>query len=434
MKRERFEELLSDKLQDFSVAPPEGLFDRISASLEEIPAAPAPVVRRRIPTWRYVSAAAALMIVVGTAWIVVEHSAEESKALLAPTTLAERTPQVAPPVKHTPQTEQTTTTEQTATEQNNITDRLRALFVEEAIAQEELLAQAENPIESTSLQESIATQPTEAQLADNTTTHIEGPQLEDAPRAKRQAGQGGDPDEAWRRMMAEQRAAERRGGGGLVASLYGGNNGSMGIGSLNHRGVASLMNNNMMVSEATDNLFSAIPQRAPQEAKLKHSMPISIGVGLSVPLTNRLSVETGLEYNYLHSSSSNEQAMSTYAKKRHLHYVGIPVSVNYNIINSNSFNLYSRAGMTIEKGVAGRDVVLMDGKEISSTDIEIKGIQPSVDLSLGAMFSIDNIGLYVEPGLEYYFETASQPASYRTENPVGFSLKVGLKYLFGKDK
>ena len=90
--------------------------------------------------------------------------------------------------------------------------------------------------------------------------------------------------------------------------------------------------------------------------------------------------------------------------------------------------------MTIEKGVAGRDVVLMDGKEISSTDIEIKGIQPAVDLSLGAMFSIDNIGLYVEPGLEYYFETASQPASYRTENPVGFSLKVGLKYLFGKDK
>ncbi|MBO7188454.1 MAG: hypothetical protein J6V31_02565, partial [Tidjanibacter sp.] len=66
MKRERFEELLSDKLQEFSVAPPEGLFDRISASLDEIPAAaPAPVVRRRIPMWRYASAAAAVLLAIG---------------------------------------------------------------------------------------------------------------------------------------------------------------------------------------------------------------------------------------------------------------------------------------------------------------------------------------------------------------------------------
>ena len=435
MRKERFEELLSDKLHDLSVAPPDGLFDRISASLEEIPvAAPKQVVRRRIPSWRYASAAAALLLVVGISWMVIDHNAEESKALLATTSPSQaqhHSEPIAPPTKQSAHEATIATT--TATEQDKITDRLRALFVEEAIAQEEQLAQLENPFKSTPLQQLLAAQPTEADQADNSkTTEIEGPQLADAPRAKRKANQG-DPDEMWRRMAVEQHAAEQR-GGGLVASLYGGNSGSMGTGTLRQRGIASLLNNNMMVTESTDGVFSAISLRAPQEAKLKHSMPLSFGVGVSLPLNDRLAIESGVVYNYLHSSSSAEQAMSTYGKVRNLHYLGIPMGISYNIIDRNAFDLYAKAGATIERGVSGNDLVMMDGEEMSRTEIDFTGIQPSVDLSLGAMFTSGNIGVYVEPGLAYYIPTASQPASYRTENPVSFSMKVGLKFLFGREK
>lgn len=432
MRRERFEELLSDKLQDLSVAPPEGLFDRISASLDEMPAvAPAPVAPRRLPMWRYASAAAAVLLAIGISWLAIDHTTEEQQSLLATTTPVERTISVAPPAKEAPAKEATTTTPITQ-QSEQITDRLRALFVEEAIAQEEQLAQLENLTEDLEPQSLLAAQHTEAEQSTNTLPKtVEGPELQDAPRSHKRLHSTDDASEPWRRMMAEQRAAERRNEGRVVASLYGGNNGSMGLGKLRSNGVASLLQTDMLVSETLDGVLLAQSSRAPQQAKLKHDVPISLGAGVSIPIGNRIAIETGLAYNYLHSSSSTEQTMSTYDKERHLHYVGIPVGISYTIINKPSFNLYSRSGITIEKGVSGRDVVVMDGKEVSSTDIEFKGIQPSVDLSIGAMFNVGNIGLYAEPGLAYYFETASQPASYRTENPVGFSFKMGLKYLFG---
>ena len=238
MKRERFEELLSDKLQEFSVAPPEGLFDRISASLDEIPAAaPAPVVRRRIPMWRYASAAAAVLLAIGISWLTIERTSEEPQALLATTQPTQPT-LAAPPAK----VAEVATAQPLATEQESITDRLRTLFFEEIA--EEQLAQIEIPTEGITPQELLADQTDESEKADNTKPQIEGPQLEDAPRSKRRADQGDEATEAWRRAMAEQYAAERR--GGVVASLYGGNGGVMGSGSLNERGLASLLSNNMI--------------------------------------------------------------------------------------------------------------------------------------------------------------------------------------------
>ena len=426
MKRERFEELLSDKLQEFSVAPPEGLFDRISASLDEIPAAaPAPVVRRRIPMWRYASAAAAVLLAIGISWLTIERTSEEPQALLATTQPTQPT-LAAPPAK----VAEVATAQPLATEQESITDRLRTLFFEEIA--EEQLAQIEIPTEGITPQELLADQTDESELADNTKPQIEGPQLEDAPRSKRRAEQGDEATEAWRRAMAEQYAAERR--GGVVASLYGGNGGVMGSGSLNERGLASLLSNNMMVNEVVDELLMSQSFRVPQEAKLKHSMPASVGVGVSLPLTNKLAFETGVVYNYLHSASNQEQAMSTYSKERHLHYIGIPVGLSYNILDRNAFDLYAHSSFMLERGVSGRDFVLMDGVKTMETKIEYEGFQPSVDLSVGAMFTVGNIGLYAQPGLSYYFGTASQPANYRTENPISLSLRVGMKFLFGEGR
>ncbi|MBO5902483.1 MAG: outer membrane beta-barrel protein [Tidjanibacter sp.] len=425
MKRERFEELLSDKLQEFSVTPPEGLFDRISASLDEIPAAaPVPVVRRRIPMWRYASAAAAVLLAIGISWVAIEHISEEPKAILA-TTQPVQPALAVPPAK----VAEATTIQTTATEQESITDRLRTLFYEE-IAEENEIAQLDILANGITPQTLLAYQ--QPENADTTKPQIEGPALEDAPRAKRKASQGDDVTEAWRRAMAEQYASECN--GGIVASLYGGNGGVMGSGSLNERGLASLVSSNMMVNEVVDDILIAQPFRAPQEAKLKHSMPLSMGIGLSLPINNKLAFETGVVYNYLHSASNQEQTMSTYSKERHLHYIGIPVGLSYNLFSRNAFDLYAHSSFMLERGVSGRDLVLMDGKKTSETPIEFKGVQPSVDLSVGAMFTVGNIGLYAQPGLSYYFGTTSQPANYRTENPVSFSLRMGLKFLFGEGR
>ena len=126
--------------------------------------------------------------------------------------------------------------------------------------------------------------------------------------------------------------------------------------------------------------------------------------------------------------------MSTYSNERHLHYIDIPVGLSYNILDRNAFDLYAHSSFMLERGVSGRDFVLLDGVKTMETKIEYEGFQPSVDLSVGAMFTVGNIGLYAQPGLSYYFGTASQPANYRTENPISLSLRVGMKFLFGEGK
>ncbi len=451
MKRERFEELLGEKLYDWSATPPEGLFERISASLEQPAVAPTPVVRRRPLFLRYTAAAAAVLLACGISWLVIDHNLEPKQVVAenqpsgqTTTNLYERQIPTAPPVKEIAQAGNTrnntpnnlNTDPSKIAESDNIAARLRALFAEEVEEQNSRLAAIEIP--SIGEQQVVADQ---YERQDNQTTESNSP-AESAernrltPRTPELPQFDSEAEELWRRMAAEEAAERRRSGGDqIVASLYGGNHG-LGNGKMVRSGVGSLINNNMMVYESSDPSFITMggPTKAPKAPKLNHDMPLSAGLGVSIPLGDRLALETGLVYTYLHSSSKIDQAMSTYTKHRDLHYVGVPVGLSYNVLDGGLVDLYTRGGVTIEKGVSGQTRIQMDGNEMGVNKFKIEGLQPSVDLSVGAMFDLGSVGIYAEPGLSYYFQNTNQPESYRTENPVSFSLRVGLKFLFGGDK
>ena len=55
-------------------------------------------------------------------------------------------------------------------------------------------------------------------------------------------------------------------------------------------------------------------------------------------------------------------------------------------------------------------------------------VQLSVMGALGAQYNINRkVGVYVEPGIAYYFDDGSSVQTIRKENPCNFTLQAGLR-------
>ena len=169
-----------------------------------------------------------------------------------------------------------------------------------------------------------------------------------------------------------------------------------------------------------------------EEVRLQHRMPLNVGLSLSVPLGERLALTTGLNYSYLYSSSEQSFSAGTAHITRELHYIGVPVGLTYTFYRAGGFGFYVQGGGMVEKGVAWRETQGFadagdSGRE--STLRRIKGVQFSVSAAAGVSYNFNrHIGLYVEPGVGYYFRQKDQPASYRTVHPTSFSVKVGVRF------
>ena len=232
-------------------------------------------------------------------------------------------------------------------------------------------------------------------------------------------------------LETENHRARRRSGVPVSTALYAANFGS-GSQSKDVTGVARFSASDLIVTEvsggfgATDvMLYSENSTR-----KLDHKMPVTVGVTVSVGIAPRLSVESGVNYTYLASSAEADGAWN-YSVEQQLHYVGIPLNLRYNFVDRGRFNLYVSGGGMLEKCVSGTRTLKVSDSDASGKDTErlhVKGWQPSVGAALGGELRLGRLfGLYVEPGVGYYFERSNQPENYRTEHPCSFSLKAGLR-------
>ncbi len=225
-----------------------------------------------------------------------------------------------------------------------------------------------------------------------------------------------------------------------VTSLYAGNFGS-GTG-ISHD-PAELAVSNMLIKEESNSIPGRVLLEAPgghlsgeQGVTLRHMMPLNFGVSLTMPVSNSLSIVSGVNYSYLYSSSSQPLSGGEGSVKQELHYVGIPVGIMYSFYRNRVIDIYLRGGGTVEKAVYSRRTVDRNlGGEPEVAKMGVKGLQFSVDGAIGANFRVaPRVGLYLEPGVAYYFEGGNEStnfgtfSSYRTDNPVNFSLRIGVRF------
>lgn len=163
-----------------------------------------------------------------------------------------------------------------------------------------------------------------------------------------------------------------------------------------------------------------IMKRERSIASVDHKQPLSFGFSVRKNLPKGFSVETGLTYTYLASDVTYDDSSEKFSQK--LHYLGIPVRANWNFVDSKSFTVYVSAGGAVEKCIYGK---------IGSESETVKPVQLSVMGAVGAQYNVSNrVGLYVEPGVSYFFDDGSQVQTIRKENPCNFTLQAGIRLTY----
>lgn len=183
--------------------------------------------------------------------------------------------------------------------------------------------------------------------------------------------------------------------------------------------------------------MSSVNRDEETKTEYEHHLPIRIGLSVAYALTDRLSISSGLTYTRLSSDIKDASRESKYIGEQRLHYVGIPVNVSYKVASFRWLGLYGTAGVLAEKCVSGTtDEGYVENNTMKYTnthDISSKPLQMSVNAGVGIQFDfIDNVGIYAEPGLSYYFDDGSALQTIYKEKPLNFNLNVGVRFKLSK--
>jgi len=162
-----------------------------------------------------------------------------------------------------------------------------------------------------------------------------------------------------------------------------------------------------------------------QQGNAKHHAPVSVGLQVAFGIAPRLSLSTGLVYTRTSSDFYPYAPSSSYNVHQVLHYVGIPVGLNYEFWQSGGFHAYVMAGAEVDYNVKNDTEEEGVKKENAKRD----RVQFSGKASLGAQYDITpKVGLYIEPGAKYYFDNGSHVENTFKDKKLNFNLQFGLRF------
>lgn len=173
------------------------------------------------------------------------------------------------------------------------------------------------------------------------------------------------------------------------------------------------------------------------KTEYKHRLPVRVGLNVAYRLTDRLSVESGVSYTRLSSGMKDGTKDNYSSGSQKLDYIGVPLNVKYRAFGYRRLSVYASAGLLTEKCVSGKTtheyVISGEKKKHEAEDVAAKPWQLSVNAALGAQFDVlRNVGVYVEPGVSYYFDDRSPLSTIYKEKPLNFNLNLGVRYTIGK--
>ena len=173
------------------------------------------------------------------------------------------------------------------------------------------------------------------------------------------------------------------------------------------------------------------------KTEYKHRLPVRVGINVAYRLTDRLSVESGVSYTRLSSDMKDGTKDNYSSGSQKLDYIGVPLNVKYRAFGYRRLSVYASAGLLTEKCVSGKTtheyVISGEKKKHEAEDVAAKPWQLSVNAALGAQFDVlRNVGVYVEPGVSYYFDDRSTLSTIYKEKPLNFNLNLGVRYTIGK--
>ena len=165
----------------------------------------------------------------------------------------------------------------------------------------------------------------------------------------------------------------------------------------------------------------------------RHWQPVSVGVAASLRVSDFLSVESGLNYSCLVADMSSGTDENRYDIRQTLHYIGIPLRLRAPLWRPGNFEVYLSAGGEVEKCVYGTSstTYIVNSSESSRAVSRVRDnkLQWSAGASVGLGYRFNEyLGIYVEPGVTWYFGNGGHVENVYRERPLNFSLALGLRF------
>lgn len=237
-------------------------------------------------------------------------------------------------------------------------------------------------------------------------------------------------------MDVELGRKDKRHRGGLKLQLYG-ENGFIGKTSGGNSPVLMssmpssdpvYYDKNIKIANFFDERYMAMIPTSDLYEETKHHQPISVGMQVGFHLLPKLKLSTGLVYTKVSSDFISGVSDTRTVSTQDLHYIGIPLNLSYSVWEYKGLHTYVTAG--------GEGAVNI--KNHTETDGEVKEskrdkMQWSTNASVGIQYDfIPQLGVYVEPGMKYYFDNGSQIENIFKDKKLNFNIQFGLRFNIGK--
>ena len=437
MNQDKWTQQLHDKLAEHETAAPDGLWDDIEAALagvgggvegdlqSPIPAGagagpvPARSRARFVPLRRWAAAAAVTaLLVVGGLLYYNDVEQNEAGSRLAAVQNEPPTSEEGPLTAQQEQDEQQEQEGQTSPEEPPV------LMAKEEQTRQAVRKEQGEPLTAETLPEKPHVDDGHADRDETPAETQAGVSPEGA--ADNAATPSGtatpEPSEAWKRR--EHRTARTR------------RQPSLGLYAMNSLGTKDNSNAVMMADALAHNYTSALEEATAASARRKapifltgyeeqqhHYQPLAFGLTLDYPLTNHLSITSGVVYTRLRSDFTQIIHSQHISREQTLHYVGIPLSLTCRLWQQGAFRAYVAAGVQADWNVAARQ----DAEGVEQ-HIGRDRMQWSANASVGVQYNIlSRVALYAEPGVNHYFDNGSPLQNFFKDKPTSLKLQMGLR-------
>ena len=154
-----------------------------------------------------------------------------------------------------------------------------------------------------------------------------------------------------------------------------------------------------------------------------HHVPVSFGLQVSYPFTDRLSLSAGVIFTWQHSEFDYWTYGELTRRKQKLHYEGVALNLDWHLWKYRKLDVYCGAGVQADWNVSAN--VETEGVE---QDADRDRMQWSLGGRVGMQYNLSpRFGIYLEPSLKYYFDNGSKVKNYFKDKPTNFSLQFGLR-------
>ena len=416
MNMDKWTQQLHDKLAEREVAPPDDLWADIEAALPTSAAGSDKPRTRFVALRRWAVAASLALLVAGGGYLLWPSSTSE-----APTSASQSELSQAEPVEPIAPTESQPHREENHGDWLNDSSAAKIRVPVPVIRPSSpLMAQTSEVSVQDSLSEVIQPTSTElpassvSELADNNTP-IQQPSIER------------DVDETIHQMEKEIALLSSKSHKDISVNLYASN----GLSDMQRvNGVrmadelAARYDFEKYLPKSTARTRGAGPiYLYGYEERQKHHQPIAFGLSVSYPLSTKWLLSTGVTYTRLRSDFTSQAHDYTFSQEQTLHYLGIPLNAQYRLFQLGGLNVYLSGGAEADYNIKAR----LESMGVTQ-HIDRDRWQFSVQGGVGVQYDVlPQLGIYVEPGVKYYFDNGSRLRNFFKDKPTSLNLQLGLR-------